>query len=42
MDHPIKLGITVKKRVGLRPNLSADQPAIPPPNSAPNGAIAYK
>ena len=38
----MKLGITVKKRVGLRPNLSADQPATAPPNSAPNGAMAYK
>ena len=40
--QPIKLGIDVNSSEGLRPKLSADQPAINPPSVAPIGDMAWK
>lgn len=37
----MKHGTTVIIRVGLRPSISADEPAMAPPNKAPTGVIAY-
>ena len=40
ISQPMRFGINDITRAGLRPNPSAAHPAIPPPNTAPNGANA--
>lgn len=39
-NHPIKYGTAVMISVGLRPIISAKEPAAAPPNKAPTGANA--
>ena len=38
--QPTKYGNSAMMIVGLRPSLSADEPAIVPPNNAPKGTKA--